>query len=740
MKKNKLLLSIGAIAGTASVAAPLLAASCSNDKFDKSREKLIFAVTFSRGKEQWNAVDGVIRKYNAEVVQPKRKELQAKIANAKGDEKAKLEAELATYMEVELKNIGSGYGAGHTEVVSNMKNNNIKQLPNMTINYASTIAEIVNYGRKVDVSDKSFGDLAIQRNVFEKSFVDVNDKITGVAEGGHYSLPIMKSTVVFGINGPIYKYVFKTLKNAGYTIDESLVNDFKVDTTDWDGDLVVIGDDEHFGKAIAKEEIEKIFTEAKYPSKKIGANVLTEFKTYIKFITDAIKIFEKSKSVDKSSVALLGIDDPSGILNTVLYSKLGGKDKDMPMSVIKGSDGSVKVSFTGIADKNSKSYKATREVYDLVMDAVEAGALKVYGGGAYSSADQTNHKVGANFGSTAGYTHNFIDAGDIKPTFKLLNVKTKDGKEVNIGSSDIGTVKADKKDAKKTNLQFKYGNNLFDSKTDTSKEKYFYQSDAANDSIITKLNDLKGQANKYIIHIENIEANKSIIEGMDKLTSHFTRLGELTHFEKHGTPEHKETKYVFYSFTNAITASYTNADVSVNLPSATGSLQKDELITKQTPAKYDETSTVQTAFLQGPNLFVIDNGEAQNKASVRFLNFVLKDKTPKNYGKHHEEDSNAAFIASTASYIVPYAGFGEGKELNFPRSKNAYLDLAFKLFTDKGITLYEEPTSKYSSTYREAFNSNMKSFAEALRTNGNEARKTFEIFAQQMQSTTTNFK
>ncbi|MCR8966843.1 P68 family surface lipoprotein [Mycoplasma zalophidermidis] len=737
MKKNKLLLSIGAIAGTASVAAPLLAASCSNDKFDKSREKLIFAVTFSRDKEQWNAVDGVIRKYNAEVVQPKRKELQAKIASAKGDEKAKLEAELATYMEVELKNIGSGYGAGHTEVVSSMKNNNIKQLPNMTINYSSTIAEIVNYGRKVDVSDKSFGDLAIQRDVFVKKFVDVNDKITGVAEGGHYSLPIMKSTVVFGINGPIYKYVFKTLKNAGYTIDQSLIKDFKVDTNDWNGDVAVIGDDSHFGKAITSAEIQKIFTEAKYPGKKIGANVLTEFKTYIKFITDAIKIFEKSKTRDKSTVALLGIDDPSGILNTVLYSKLGAKDSKMPMAVIKSNDGSVKVSFTGIADKNSESYKATKEVYDLVMDAVEAGALKVYGGGAYSSADETNHKVGANFGSTAGYSHNFIDAGDIKPTFKLPNVKTKDGQEVNIGVSDIGTVKSDKNDKKKTSLQFKYGNVVLDSKADTSKEKYFYQSDAANDSIIDKLNELKNKPNSYIVHIENIDDNKLIIDGMNKLTSEFKNLGELTHFEKHGTAEEKKTKYVFYSFVKSVTQSYKTNDIDVNLPSATGSLQKNELITKQTPAKYDETSTVQTAFLQGPNLFVIDNGEAQNKASVRFLNFVLKDKEPKNYGKHHEKDTNAAYIASTASYIVPYNGFEKGKELNYPRSENAYLDVAFKLFTNNNITLYEEPTSKYSNAYREAFNSNMKSFAESLRDNG--TRKSFDVFAQQMQSTTTNF-
>ncbi|MBU4693867.1 P80 family lipoprotein [Mycoplasma zalophidermidis] len=684
--------------------------------------------------------DGVIRKYNAEVVQPKRKELQAKIASAKGDEKAKLEAELASYMEVELKNIGSGYGAGHNEVVSNMKNNNIKQLPNMTINYAPTIAEIVNYNRKVDVSDKSFGDLAIQRDVFEKSCVDVNDKITGVAEGRHYSLPFMKSTVVFGINGPIYKYVFKTLQSAGYTINESLVKDFKLDTTDWDGDLEVISDDNHFGKAISNAEIEKIFTEAKYPGKKIGANVLTGFKTYIKFITDAIKIFEKSKSVDKSSVALLGIDDPTGILNTVLYSKLGGKDKDMPMSVIKGSDGSVKVSFTGIADKNSLSYKATQEVYELIMDAVEAGALKVYGDGAYSSADQINHKVGANFNSIASYTHNYVNPFYFKPSFKLLGVKTNDGKDVNIGSSDIGIVKTDRRNKNSSKLRFQFDNVVLNSTADISKEKYFYQSDAANDSIIEKLNALKDKPNTYIVKIENIDSNKSIIEEMDKLTSDFTRLGEITHFEKHGTPNNKETKYVIYSFSNEVTESYNNEHVVVNILTLNNSLQKNELITKQTPAKYDADSRIQTAFLQGSNLFVIDNGEVQNKASVRFLNFVLKDKTTKNYGKYHEQYTNAGFIASTASYIIPYAGFGQGEELNFARKKNAYLDITFKLFTNKDITLYEEPTSKYSIAYRQAFNANMKSYAQALRDNGNSARKTFDTFAQQMQSTTTNFK
>ncbi|MCS4537049.1 P80 family lipoprotein [Mycoplasma sp. CSL7475-4] len=740
MKKNKLLLTGSLVA----LAAPISLVACQNKRFDAKRQKLKFSVTFSRGKEQWNALDGVIKVYNQEVVK-NREALQKEIDNlkaSKADKKliSQKEDELKTYMEVELIQDGSGYGSGHQNILSAMKNNDIVKLPNLTVNYGSTIAEIVSRNRGVNLSDEKYGDLKILRDTFEKRFTTNNDKIDGAKVGGFYSVPFLKSTVAFGINGPIYKYVLKTLQDAGFTISEDLATEFKLNTNDWQADIDVIKSEGYFGAPKETAEINKIFTDEKYPNKTIDQSYFNEFTKFIKFITDAIQIFASSSS-DNSTVALLGIDDPSGILNTVMYSKVDGDDDKMSLKVTNDANGSITVGFDSLADTESVAYKNNAEVYALISEAIKKGALKIFGGGSYSSSEEVNHKIGANFGSTAGYKHNFVDAKSLNPSVKLLkSIDEKTKKPRAISSDDFGRATLSK--GKKPQLKFKYANDFIKSTEETKATYYWKSADTASDSIYDILDATAKSANKDSIYFAKIDAtNTQLIADLDK-----TYVGEGKLFTKLGTVEEygkgkKSGTYVLYKTNSPLTATVKNDDYEAIVPTPATSLQRDELVAKYPPKKFNAESKLSTAFLQGPNLFVIDNGERQNKAALRFLKFVFDTSHKFNFGREQDgQESALGFISRTASYVIPYTGFADDTSLTNSKSfkENKYLSLSFDLFKNEDVVWYEEPTSKFANQFREAFNSKYKTESESIRDSG-ATPSAFDVFIASINKTVRNF-
>ncbi|AIA29581.1 lipoprotein [Mycoplasmopsis californica] len=722
MKKNKIILPFMSLAGVTTMTAPLIAASCG--KQEENTVKV--GVTFSQGKEQWNALEGVINKYNEKVAEEKIKakqeiktlktRLETEKDKAKKEELKKQIDENQNKIDnvllrVELKNIGSGYSAGHNYVVSALENNDTSNIPSITVNYGSTISEIIRFKKGVNLADPKFGENKIERSKFEERFTAVNDRIQGIAPGANYSIPLLKSTVAFGINGPIYKYVLQTLKKAGYTIDSELTKDFKLDDESWKDDISVISSDDYFGKAKDKKEIEKIFTTEKYPNKEIKKSIFQEFKTFIKFITDAIKIFEKS-SVPGSTVALLGIDDPSGILNTVIYSKFNGDDKKMLMAVDKDGEGKTIVKFDQL-NNGSDAYKAHKEMYELLLEAVKAGALKIYGGGSYSSTDEVNHKVGANFGSTAGYTHNFVSDKEFKPYIQFFDNANKP--IAIIENDNVGQIT--NKDNKKQ-IKFKYPNAYVASNSKLEKG-YYFKTAKNDDALIEKLNALKDT--DYIIRVNSKPKDKDTngkaqLDNIEKLAneadSPVKKLGVIS--------EYKDTKvqtvWNIYSFDTTPKTIENKYKVATRSPKDT--LQESELVAYRTPKKYDASSLKDTAFLQGPNLYVIDKGERLNKAAMRFLSYVINNnqKTTFNHGEDQSiETTNLGYISFKASYIIPYKNFDKSDDLKKVIEKNKYLKIAFDLFADKNTTWYEEPASKFSAPYRDQFNSAYKAAAQTIR-------------------------
>ncbi|MGV2392862.1 UNVERIFIED_CONTAM: hypothetical protein O8I53_07715 [Campylobacter lari] len=134
---------------------------------------------------------------------------------------------------MELIQAGSGYGSGTDKIVTAMRNNDYAEMPNLTVNYGTALSQIINYDRQFDFSDKDrLGDLALDRSIFASSFAAINDKLAGVPTGKFYEMPLLKSSVVLAINGPVVKAVLKNLKAKGVNISAELATEFKLDSTD----------------------------------------------------------------------------------------------------------------------------------------------------------------------------------------------------------------------------------------------------------------------------------------------------------------------------------------------------------------------------------------------------------------------------------------------------------------------------------------------------------------------------
>lgn len=447
---------------------------------------------------------------------------------------------------------------------------------------------------------------------------------------------------------------------------------------------------------------------------KITADVFKDFTSLIKFITDAIQIFEKSSTVKESSVALLGIDDPSGIINTTLYSNLNGDDSKMLMAVTN-SGGTSKVNFENIKDSNSEVYKEFKELYALMKEAIQKGALKIFGGGSYSSSDQVQHKIGANFGSTAGYIHNFTGNRSVIVEFN------------GVPKLSSGKVITDSKNA----LIFMNDHTIplqdnFDQKSPAG--DYLQAAKEVKDKIV------KLETDTQIIYVKSQDPNLTKIKELVKdKTDDFEEIGEITQIKRKfakkadGTKDTKptdtETKYTLFQI-KAKKSKEENGKYKITIGKAT-TLQEEELVVITPPQKLKNADQKTSAFLQGPNLFVINKGDRHNKATMHFLKFMTDLNTKHKFGKSKTEMTAFDYISITASYVIPYKGFDEKVKSNQSIIENKYVKLANDLFVNNQITWYEEPNDKNSNPFREALNAIFKSSSESIR-NGQTTGNDFE--------------
>lgn len=693
MKKNKLILT--SLAGLSLAATSVSAVACSVAE----DSKVIFQVSFTRDKSQWNALEDLVKYYNENIVKPERdkllKELEA-AKTAKDSEKEKqITEKLSSTLEVELSHGGSGYTLGDAKITTDLENKNTKGLANLTVNYAPTLARIVQYGKQLDFSNSEFGEHALNRNLFDEEYVKVNDKISGADSGKFYQLPLLKSTVVFNLNGPVFKTIFKTIADAGVTVAESIKKEFNLDNTKWDEDVTYIKSAEMFGNPDTNEKIVQLFKDIT-----VDETIFSDFTSLIKFAMAAAQSFPHKSS----DINIIGVDDINGLIAPILYGSntVSGDDTKMPISVVKDSEGKTIISFDKLLDKNDETTKKFVEIYNLIKDAIAVKALRIYGGGAFASVDSVNHKIAGSFGSTAGYSYNFNKASD--PYIEFIN-QADSTKNFKVTSANFGLIT--ETGTKKEVKLGRYSNEILPGDRGTKN----YDIYPADEETKAKLSELSN--GKYLVKVSASETDKIAV--LDSLSDLFKKVGNFKIVNTKNTDGSKDATEVVY-----VTAQDFSAPLKVEgkfehvIPSLSKSLQESEIVAKQQIGKLVKEDTKTATFLQGPNLFGISKSKELDLATVKFVKFLTSSTQidlPKSDTKKEGVDRWAEVVTETpfehitriASYIVPYKGF-ESNE-SFTKTSNKYLKVAaevFKKVSQEGsnVILYEEPSSVYANPFR----------------------------------------
>ncbi|UUD34943.1 P80 family lipoprotein [Mycoplasmopsis caviae] len=718
------------IAGASMAAVPFISGSCGGGKtkFDVNTNKVRLDVTFARGKQQWNALKWVIDAYN----------------DKEGRNKDFYEKHKEDFAEVDLHNAGSGYSQGHKSISTALSNKDQSNMPQLTLNYGGTVATAIEYGMNLDLGKTANDDYGVERESVHESFMKINDSISGVKQGEVNYLPFLKSTVNFGINGPVFKYILKSLKEAGLTVDNELETKFNLSTNTWDEDIKVVGDDLHFGKAIDKEEIKKIFD-----NKAISKNILTNGKDLFEFATKAQKCFEKSKDPKTTPVHVLGLDDFAGAWHYLAFSKANGNEEALPIKkIVDATTGVPTISYENAIKTSGAAYENLEPIFKTVMEAVKSGGLKLYGDGQYASSDQTFHKIGGSFGSSAGWHFNYIKKVSNSYSLKL----TKDNKTTLITEKELQLVNYGT--AKDKNFESLFSveqsnASKFEGETDKSKPTKTYTSpilksvdvgkadnyslildssyDSKYDEIVNTLKTQSSSPKRYLIKLESQNEKVALLKD-STFSDKIKYLGQAK--DKSGTKQYD----LFVTDFDVTTATITiNANISINSLGASGQLEKTELIGLMSPTKWDENSK-ETSFLQGPNLIGFHSNEKINKSTRLFVKWLFD--TSKNYKFQKSEDNKfdatkaetytetttLKFFTKNSGYLVPFKGFESTEYKDLFEDGNQYHTSMFEQLkkvvgTSSNATLYEEPISPFADLYRNEVKSAFIALATTLKNN-----------------------
>lgn len=731
MKINKFKKIALTIAGTSAAVLPFVSAACGGSKkFDVDTNTVKLSVTFSRNKQQWNALQWVLDAYND--IENRNKEFY--------------EAHKDDFAKVELVHGGSGYPEGTKKIGLALQNKDQRSMPQLTLNYGGTISTAIDYQMNLNLGKSKDDDYGIDESAIDESFLKINKSISGAKEGEINYLPFLKSTINFGINGPVFKYILSSIKKAGVSVSADLESKFHLNDSQWEEDVKVVGDEFHFGAPIANANIVEIFKDFT-----IDGKILTQAEKLFSFVAKAQKCFTLSKDPETTSVHILGIDDFAGAWHYLAYSKAKWNDKLMPITnIIDRKTGDLTVSYQNAIKTSGDVYENLKPIFDSVMEAVRSGGLKLYGDGQYASSDQIFHKIGGNFGSTAGWRHNKIAS---YAAFDSFGLKLNDGKSTRIVNDfalqliNFGTPKgADyeslfsveqkntpefKKEKNKSqpDRKYTYTNPILKTTQEDKQNNYslILESSEFNSNYDEIANWLKATQNdpkKFLIKIE--KSDKKLIEFIkqDVFKSGLKYLGAAK--SKDGSQSFE----LFVTNFDVTKSEDISANIKVNLSGKSGQLNDGELIGAIAPTKWDETSK-ETSFLQGPNLMAFHSNVKINKATRLFVKWLYdssktfkiqkgdKAKFDASKPETYVETQVLKFFSKEAGYLIPFKGFEKQKFNDMFEKNNEYQATMFeqfkKVITDgKNVSLYEEPISPFADKYRNEVKSAFISLATTL--------------------------
>ncbi|WP_029906510.1 P68 family surface lipoprotein [Mycoplasmopsis opalescens] len=682
MKNNKLLISL---AGSSALL-PAFAVACNKNEGDnaktdkwefannskesirqrfdqtKPREKndIFVAVTFSRGKPQYNALEAIIKKFN------------------------EVHKDTPGFKTVSLDNVGSGYPAGHKYIERNL-NSKSRELPNVIFAYNSTASLLAKHNMLLNLEDPTEGGIKVSNNEIFSDLFTKNTKISYKSNPGTWVLPALKSTVSMGINAPVLSYILETMEQNGVKIE-------------WDKYETIKKEGKN-----DREEIKKIWGNEVGNAKdilkdyKVTNDTFESFKELLKFSTKARQLFENS-SKEESDLTIIGIDDIVGSISPMVISQL---DNDLEKYFVseKTTKGTTVADYSGAINDKNEGAKKLRTFYDAYLEALRAKGLKLYGDGAYSSNDGKYHKLAFMIGSSAGYTYSYF--GNKTTSADKYDYTNNKGVTRSIVAGIVNKALVVEKELK-----------IKDGKHENTLHKHGFTGELGYDFVA-----VDAAANEKIDKaIEKFTNN-----GADKFYLLKINVNEITKKRLINELKEKEADKVLEigEFKDGKGGQFAMVLVDASLITKTTLnkaqfLEKNELIGVHTPLKF-ASNNKKVVYSLGPSFVGIHANKEEDTATRLFAKFLTDntkkyDFTIKDNKKDKEVKSKtvAELLALEAGYVFPVKGF---ENIDTSQEKNAYIKVAFEVFKD-AVKVNDENEylifEEYGDVNAEAFRNQLK--------------------------------
>ncbi|VEU60357.1 Uncharacterized lipoprotein MPN_097 precursor (plasmid) [Mesomycoplasma conjunctivae] len=640
----------------------------------KANDKVQIATTFSKGRAQYEALNDIIKNYN------------------------RLMKDQPGFKEVEQVSLGSGYD-GQADVVRKKITAKEAQMPNLLLNYSSLASSLAESGVLLNFTTKENGGKeSISNSDFAESFSRANRTTSKINNGGSWLIPIAKSSINLGANGPVLSYVIESMLAKGAKIDPSWKDKWdKIKKSGLKDRAAVI---ENWGAV--KSDVSAL----KLNELTIKESTFSNIYSLLEFCDKAQKMFEKSSAVTTlEGPHALGIDDITGFIQTLGYASVGADPESWITTVVE-EDGERKISYKSFVEATSQANSKFKELYDMFVPKLKSQSVVFQQSGAYTSSEQIRHNFMFDIGSTAGYTHNFAKKSETSIEIKNSEGKFSSGwnennnKFAQIVKHDDGT--------------YRIGGHLNKIKKDTEKlENYEWKAKTADiynklagySQIPTGTKKISSPSgtNVYAFMIET--KNKDDIKTLDAALAD----GKLVKVGEFVNNQNKEA-ILYLAFGKGAGISGLKI-VEKGLDSL---LEKDEFFKFATPSKTKDTDAKNVYYAQGPSLFGIRSSDnAMNQATRMFVKwFVTSGATELEY--KDQETGNvikkvikpSLMFSEQASYIFAVKDF----EKTPMTTTNPYLRECFEMFK-KTI---EDP--EHNAIYEEYGDPNGDAFRGALGT------------------------
>ncbi|MFV8468959.1 P68 family surface lipoprotein [Mycoplasma sp. MV126] len=758
--------------------------------FDQTNvNDVVVAVTFSKGGPQYKTLEAIATKYNSLI--------KAQPDKFKGS------------LPVRIKSLGSGYKAGSDSVNRdlNPQQPNKDAFENIIVNYPDVASNLATSKMLLSFND-AVEDYNLDLTNFEENFLSANVQTQNIDRISSWVLPGFKSTTVLAINSPVLAYILDTMKSNGLKINpefEAKVNNIiALGAADRDGVKQIWGAPNQNVKQIVADYAKTL------PAEGLDESVFNSYSSLMKFAIAAQSLFTVS-STPNSGLYVFGVDDFAAVFNQALYSRIYSDEKvngnvvkaraAMIEAVSKSATGQISIDYGIIKKTSSLAYELAKDIYNETAEAVKAGALRIFPGGQYSSNDQVKHKFAFSVGSTAGYSHNYIEEGSLMQLVFDNNTSLSYTVQSNLyANSGTGlftitpVVDPEKNSALLSIISgVTHTNNILPFSADNKAVgKYNYKFDTEADQNafkeVEKAYNLNGinpsKDNKIVFGIipyaVDAEKNDPTLKAAnDKLIAALKANKIFA-----GILSGKNGKYISFMLNNAYAVSQiddptgakdkSGQPAKINVASldqtaiatlqtvgftykaldSTQSLSEKELVSWHTPLKWNENEKYNVVYLQGPSIIGIHANDKGDAATKLFIKWLIETKEKMQIDVEIDQnkvktynDTPLNVYQLSMGYITPYKGFYTDKE--FRSSLNPYLQVTFDMFeklsvkTENGadkFVSFEEPSSTFSSTFREGIQTGFNNLQSSVNNNKVDSSKeiqSYETFIKNLQTAPT---